>query len=108
MWLNKNRLFSSRPDGCDKQFRIAQFRNGLEIRAGFRRQLLERLALVRRREPAFKLDVNRFALGEDLRVVRHIIVLRLAVAIRDADLDVRHRVETVEVRDGEVVNAVDH
>ena len=106
--LNKNRLLAPRPDGGDEQLRIAQFRNGLEIRTGFRRQLLERLALLGRREPAFKLDVNRHALGEDLRVVRLIIVLRLAVTIRDADFDGLNGVEAVEVRDGEVINAVDH
>ena len=105
---HKNCLVAARPDGSDEQMCIRQFRNRLQIRLRLFRQLLEGLAFVSRRKPAFKLDVNRFARRENFRVVRHVIVLRLAVAIRDADLDVLHRVETVEIGDGEIVNAIDH
>ena len=106
--LDENRLRPRRTDGRDEQFRAGQFRDGFQIRPGLRRQLFPGLAFVRRRAPAFKLRVNRFARREFLRVVGHVIITLPPDTVADTHFDGFHRVETVEVGDREIVNAVHH
>src|SRR5580704_3471379 len=55
--LHEDGLIASRSDRCDIQFRIGQFGDGLEIFARLGGQLLEGLAFLGGRAPAFKFHV---------------------------------------------------
>src|SRR5258705_13395515 len=64
--------------------------------------------MMRWRPPAGKLGVERLATGEHFNIIGNVIVPAIVGAIADAYPDGLDRVQTVEVRHCQLVDAIDH
>jgi hypothetical protein len=96
------------PDADNPQRRAGQLGNGAHVTPRRRRQVRKLLRGLRRIFPTGKLTVNRLAILQ-LRGVawRHIEALAIQ-SVGYADLDALNAVQTIEVRHGQLVDAVYH